>query len=315
MAFVLALDAGGTKTLMALANPQGTVTMLRSGPSLDPTSGVNWQGLLKQIVAPAIGQAGLCEAVIGLPFHDELKALSREQNTAASQCIPCPVLVQNDVRIAFDGAFAGSGGVLVLAGTGSMAWASTNGTNDPHFRIGGWGDSFGDEGSAYWIGRESLALTGRGIDGRSPTSDFATALLLEVGIAPDNLIDWVYALENKRSSIAAIARITGKLADTGNKDAQAILDHACDCLAEHVNAAQKLLNTGSQVPWSYAGGVFDNYYVLNGVRDRIGSEPQRPALPPIGGGLLRAAQLAGWNTDHAFIEGLSVSLNTAFQSI
>ncbi|WP_339776344.1 BadF/BadG/BcrA/BcrD ATPase family protein [uncultured Thalassospira sp.] len=315
MACILALDAGGTKTLLAIADPQGAVTTLRSGPSLDPTSGTDWPGLLREMVAPVIVQKGLQAAVMGMPFHDELKVLSQKQNTVAAECLPCPVLVQNDVRVAFDGAFAGTGGVLVLAGTGSMAWASLNKAGDPHFRIGGWGDSFGDEGSAYWIGRESLALVGRGLDRRNETKTFADAVLSEMSLRPDELIDWVYALENRRSSIAAIARITGRLAEAGDKDAQTILDHACDRLVEHADAATRLLDTSAPMRWSYAGGVFDNSYVLNGVRDRIGSEPLIPVLPPIGGALLRCAQQAGWNADHTFIEGLSVSLNAAFQSL
>ncbi|OSQ36388.1 N-acetylglucosamine kinase [Thalassospira mesophila] len=316
MAFVLALDAGGTKTLMAMANEQGAVTMLRSGPSLDPTSGADWPELFCQMVKPALDQQALQAAVMGMPFHDELKALSQEQDIVAAQALPCPVLVQNDVRVAFDGAFAGTGGVLVLAGTGSMAWASLNKTGDPHFRIGGWGDSFGDEGSAYWIGRESLALVGRGLDCRNETKTFAHRVLAEMSLRPDELIDWVYAQKNRRSAIAAIARITGRLAEAGDKDAQVILGRACDCLVEHANAAARLLGTAdAPMRWSYAGGVFENACVLNGVRDRIGSEPHIPVLPPIGGALLRAAQLAGWRADDTFIEGLSMSLNKAFQSL
>lgn len=315
MEYVLALDAGGTKTLAAMADASGAVTSLQAGPSLDPTAQENWQDLFLEMVAPALQKPGLKAAVAGLPFHDELLALSARQSELASQALPCSVLVQNDVRIAFDGAFAGAAGVLVLSGTGSMAWASLNGTNDPHYRIGGWGDGFGDEGSAFWIGRESLALASMALDGRSDATPFAHGLLAEMGLAEHQLIDWVYGVENRRSSIAAIARVTAGLADQGVSDAREILDRACDCLAAHVSAAQRRLNAGSSLPWSYAGGVFANAYVLNGVCDRVGSRPVSPVLPPVGGAVLRAAQLAGWNTDKAFIEGLSMSLNEAFQSI
>ena len=72
----------------------------------------------------------------------------------------------NDVEAAFVGAFAGRPGVLLLAGTGSMAWGS-DGTRQ--VRTGGWGEGFGDEGSAYWIGRRALGLASQALDGGTPT--------------------------------------------------------------------------------------------------------------------------------------------------
>jgi N-acetylglucosamine kinase len=273
--------------------------------------------MLRDMVAPVVGTEPLDAAVLGMPFHDELKDLSAEQSNLARDILPCPALVQNDVRIAFDGAFARQSGVLVLAGTGSMAWASRNGPDDPHFRIGGWGDGFGDEGSAYWIGRESLGLVACGLDGRADCRDFSLAILDEMAVAPGDLIDWMYGLENRRTAIAGIAKITYRLAESGDKTAQSVLERACDCLAAHFRAAKTLMkaNAGEDIPWSYAGGVFNSQYVLNGLCARIGSDPCPPVMAPVGGAVLRAAQLAGWNADDAFVKGLSASLDVAFQTL
>lgn len=319
MSLVLGLDGGGTKTIIALADRSGAVLKLIDGVSLDPTAAKDWLARLSDQLSDATaGQGAPAAAVFGLSFHDEIKAFTAEQEEVAARLLPASrVIVDNDVRIAFDGAFASGGGVLLLAGTGSMVWASRNGPDDPHHRVGGWGDTFGDEGSAYWIGRESLALTSQAIDGRRPEAvDFANAILTELSIARDALIDWVYSLDNQRTSVAGVALITAKLGVNGSEAARTILDQACDHLAGHVRAAEKLLApVGKQrQPWSYAGGVFNNPYILEGVKQRLDSAPIEPALPPIGGALLRAARLAGWETGAAFNQRLKTSLQHFLQS-
>jgi N-acetylglucosamine kinase len=319
MSHVLGLDGGGTKTLIALADRTGAVVRLASGSSLDPTAATDWPARLSSQISEVIeGQGTPTAAVFGLSFHGEIKAFTAQQEEVTAQLLPgSRVVVDNDVRIAFDGAFASGGGVLLLAGTGSMVWASRNGTDDPHHRIGGWGDAFGDEGSAYWIGREALSLASQALDGRRPEAlDFAHGVLAELSIPEEALIDWVYSLKNQRTSIADVARVTARLASAGLEAAQSILHRACDHLAGHVRAAEKLLApVGEQrQPWSYAGGVFNNPFILEGVKQRLRSAPIEPALPPIGGAILRAARLAGWETDVAFIQKLKTSLQHVLQS-
>jgi N-acetylglucosamine kinase-like BadF-type ATPase len=319
MSHVLGLDGGGTKTLIALADRSGAVVKLASGASLDPTAATDWPARLsRQLSGVTEGQGAPAAAVLGLSFHGEIKAFTAEQEEVAARLLPASrVIVDNDVRIAFDGAFASGGGVLLLAGTGSMVWASRNGLDDPHHRIGGWGDAFGDEGSAYWIGREALALVSQALDGRSPEAlDFANGVLAELTISGDALIDWVYSLKNHRTAIAGVARITARLASAGSEIARAILDRACDHLAGHARVAEKLLSPPGEhrLPWSYAGGVFSNAFILEGVKQRLGSEPVEPMLPPIGGAVLRAARLAGWDADTAFVETLKASLHQVLQS-
>jgi N-acetylglucosamine kinase len=135
----------------------------------------------------------LCEgeqpaaAILGLPVHGEVEAISERQRTVASNVFSCPHLVLNDVEVAFDGAFASDDGVLVLAGTGSMAWAKVGGESA---RFGGWGNAFGDEGSAFWIGREALSLASQALDGRIEAPGFAEAVISASSVDPFRLIEW-----------------------------------------------------------------------------------------------------------------------------
>jgi glucosamine kinase len=319
MGYVLGLDGGGTKTVTALADEKGDVVEIVHGPSLDPTAADDWPDLLaRQLARTSKGLRAPAAAVLGLSFHDEIERFTAMQEEVASSLLPgSRVAVENDVRIAFDGAFAAGGGVLLLAGTGSMAWASLNGPDDPHHRFGGWGDAFGDEGSAYWIGRESLSVASQALDGRRPDAKmFADALMQALSISPARLIDWVYSIDNQRTTIAGIARLTAVIAASGCAPGQAIIEEACDHLARHVTTAEQVLAyaDGRRATWSYAGGVFGNSAILDGVRKRIGTAPVDPVLPPIGGAVLHAARLAGWRTDADFIGRLKVSLQDVVQS-
>ena len=72
------------------------------------------------------------------------------------------VSVIADVEAAYLGALGERAGILLLSGTGSMALGRDE--RGRWTRAGGWGPLLGDEGSAFWIGRqwlrETMATTG-----------------------------------------------------------------------------------------------------------------------------------------------------------
>ena len=312
MSRVLGLDSGGTKTLVAVADRSGTVVALHRGAGLDPSADPHWPQALKELLGHST--ADVEASVLGLPFHDEVRRYSDEQRAVAQAVLPGNTLVQNDVRIAFDGAMAGAAGVLALAGTGSMAWASLNRPQSPHVRVGGWGDAFGDEGSAFWIGREALALASRHLDGRAVAPDLCDALLSALSLKPDELIGWCYAVANRRTAFADLAVIVSSLAEAGDTNAETILQGAADHLSAHITAAWHQTTPDLPLLWSYAGGVFSNASVLKRITGNVGCDPTLPRLPPVGGALLRAADLAGWAIDDAWVDRLSASLATLFSS-
>ncbi len=65
------------------------------------------------------------------------------------------VALMHDAPIAHAGALAGEPGIVVIAGTGSVAYCVDASGRAEQF--GGWGYLFGDEGSAFWIAREAIA--------------------------------------------------------------------------------------------------------------------------------------------------------------
>lgn len=297
---VLGMDGGGTKTEVAVVARSGAVEMRFRTGGLDPTKGAGWE----QVLAEISGKVGpVSQAVLGLPYHGEVPAISARQATVAAAIFGPESHVLNDVEVAFDGALGGGDGVLILAGTGSMAWArGPLGT----CRVGGWGDVFGDEGSAYWIGREALSRISAALDGRREDRGFAGAMLTRMGIGAADLIGWTYAPEAPRARIAALATLVSELARAGDADATGLMAHASEELAVLGLTARRLSGAGGG--WSYAGGVMADPALREHLAARMGSASLEPMLTPVGGAVLRAASRAGWATDAAFLHRLKAGL-------
>ena len=80
------------------------------------------------------------------------------------------VLVVNDALVALEAGAPGRPGVVLIAGTGSIAYGRN--AQNQSARAGGWGYMLGDEGSGYWIGRAALRAVLREAD-RARTRDAA----------------------------------------------------------------------------------------------------------------------------------------------
>ncbi len=106
--------------------------------------------------------AGLSE---GAPFEAIVAGISGYEGRvygAAPQLLSANVLLVHDAVAAHAGALCGAAGAIVIAGTGSVVYGRSDDGREATF--GGWGYLFGDEGSAFWIVRETLATLMRSQD-------------------------------------------------------------------------------------------------------------------------------------------------------
>jgi N-acetylglucosamine kinase-like BadF-type ATPase len=309
---VLAVDGGGTKTDLAVADRTGAIVFRGSAVSTNPMDNDGWRAELDRLfcsAAPLLPR--VTHAVFGLPGFGEVVRFDALMLSAAAELFPASHRVMNDVELALAGAFLDGGGVLLLAGTGSMAM-TRNAAGDV-LRVGGWGEVFGDEGSAFWIGRRALAESSRAFDGRLDATGFARGILTGLGLAADGgnpaLLGWLYGTGHMRSAVAGVARIVDALARSGDPTAAAILARAAVHLGAHMAAILHRANAGPATPWSFAGSVFESRAIRDALAARHGA-PVPPRLPPIGGGLWRAARDAGWTTDAAWVATLAASIRT-----
>lgn len=304
---VLGVDGGGSKTNAILVGRSGQVARMSRCSGINPQDKSDWQiefGVLKESLSGDLSR--LDAACIGAPGYGEVQSISAIQEIFFKSSFACPVLVENDVRVAFDGAFLGAPGILLLVGTGSMAWAS-DGVR--HARFGGWGEIYGDEGSGFWIGREALSIASRQLDGRLERTNFGPALLEYLAIdhdhPNDHLLAWAHGQEHQRSAIAALSVFVNELALADDLTATTLLREGCEMMAEHIVAAKTVF--GLKTPWSIAGGLSKSHYVCQYLSRQFGAHEEKH-LPPVGGAAWRAAVAAGWKIDETWVEALRQSL-------
>jgi glucosamine kinase len=306
--WILGLDGGGTKTLLAIADRDGMVRQVVSGAGINPFDNPAWQTELNQMLDQvSVRPDQLAFSSFGMPGYGESDAVSTLQLKAAQGWTGERCEVQNDVAVAFTGALAGESGVLVLAGTGSMAWAE----NPERLvaRVGGWGEGFGDEGSAYWIGQQALQKLSWTLDGRLEDTEFQRGLLGHIGIKDSELISWFYSLEHPRPNIAALARTVDALADIGNTTARTILLEAAQHLTQLGLAAQRKLKL-EPASFSFAGSVLKSQTVRKNLQQNLKPHGNwlEPRGSPLAGALLGAAKHAGWEITIDWLERVNQDL-------
>ncbi len=205
--------------------------------------------------------------------------------------------VGGDAPLALRAAIPAGPGVVLVAGTGSVAYAENA---DRCVRIGGAGYLLGDEGSAYAIGLAAARLYARTLDGRAQPDD-TTALVAHAFEAPDRdaFLAAVYDEPLVPARFAALAPAVLALASEGNRAAGKIVQSAAGELADLVRAATRAADLADRNPRvALAGGLFAQNSLLSFlVETRInadlpGAEIVRGGDPPVAGALRLAEALA-----------------------
>jgi N-acetylglucosamine kinase-like BadF-type ATPase len=164
------------------------------------------------------------------------------------------VEVRDDAYIALRAAVPAGDGTVLMAGTGSIAFAEKDGRG---FRAGGYGYLLGDAGSGFGIGAAAIAWLLSAYDGRKPRDAFVEELqaALEVRSLHETLQKF-YGAEAPVRAIAAVAPLVLDLASRGDRSASKIVQSAAAELTELVKAAIKSADlAGSTAPIAFAGGL------------------------------------------------------------
>ena len=172
MNYYLALDAGGTKTIGALADEErelaraqtGSIKLLRTDGEI---ARENLESLYTQLAAShSIDLKSITRTCIGTSGYSVPLVTNWIRHTVP-QLAGGELLLCGDEEIALDAAFHGGPGVLVVAGTGSNVVGRANNGQLAH--AGGWGPALADEGSGHWIGHEGLRSAFRAKNEGRPT--------------------------------------------------------------------------------------------------------------------------------------------------
>lgn len=301
----LGVDGGGTKTAFALLRGDGALLATALAPScyylgqsIDLVEQVLRTGVAEVCGAAGVPTERLTHAFFGLPGYGEVSA-----DVETLDAIPARVLghrrygCDNDTVAGWAGSLGAVDGVNVVAGTGSITYGQHDGRA---LRVGGWGELFDDEGSAYWIAVRGLGAFARMSDGRLPAGPLHRILAEHLDLGADlDLVDVVlHRWQGDRARIAALARVVTRAAGAGDTVCATILRDAGTALAELVTStiAQLGYAPGEIVPVSWSGGVFDSAEVRTAFRAGLADAPvdlREPLLSPVLGAALHAARLAG----------------------
>jgi glucosamine kinase len=174
VSYYLGIDGGGTKTTCAVGDDTWLLATAIAGPSNIVRVGeAQARESLHQAVRQACTAAGITPAQVARTCvggsgaaRAEVAAIVRR---ALAEILSTPIDVVGDMEIALESAFDTGPGVIVIAGTGSIAFGRNR--EGVTGRAGGWGFAIGDEGSAHWIGREAVRVALRTADQKARDAD------------------------------------------------------------------------------------------------------------------------------------------------
>lgn len=307
MRYVAGVDGGGTHTTVALADERGREIVRREGPAgiVDPRRPEASAAVVAELVREAIREAGaeappaaLCAGLAGVGNETERDAVA-----AALRGLGVAELVQvtGDEVIALEGTLGADPGILLIAGTGSVAFGRAE--DGRVERCGGWGMIVGDEGSGYAIGRSALRAALQAVDGRGAPTRLLQELLDSLALpGPRAIPSWVGKAE-KRDVAALVPLVIRCADDLRDEVALSLLDTGARDLATHAVALAERLG-----PWSdgpsvvFHGGLLGYARLASRVTEEFtsrfpGSRRRDPAADAVTGALRMARALAGLDVE------------------
>ena len=243
---LIGVDGGGSKTRVIVGTADGEELATVEGPksAVSPGQAAHSADVIADVVRQALAEVAQPGEVLPRVLYVGVAGIGRDEERRAlhsaldAKDLAEEVVIDSDGLIALYDAFGDRAGILLVAGTGSIAYGrSPSGTI---VRCGGWGPSFGDEGSGGWIGRRALGIVAASSDGREPP----TALLFPILAATqcedvEDFVAWAAAADAR--AFASLVPAVLATAANGDPRASALVTLAAEELLLHIRALAKQL--------------------------------------------------------------------------
>ena len=317
---IVGIDGGGTKTVACLITDTGDVLARAVGESTNYRKDQESQLLSRilQLVQTLMAQAGIYQPrpdalSVCLSGLGQESSKQRVRMLLGDAFLSNWLVVDSDARAALQGAFAGEPGIILVAGTGSIAFARS--ARGEFMRCGGWGYLLGDEGSGFDIGRNGVAAALKALDGRGKPTRLKEKFesVFEVQQI-DHAVPKIYAEWAQRGAMAKLAPVVFEAAEEGDAVARDILQRAAEALAELVAALYRRMQPEGETKLALMGNIFKQRKVLLPVMQAywrnqgINVSVVEPRYPAEIGAALLALQTMGVPLDDKLLTRLDKTL-------
>jgi N-acetylglucosamine kinase-like BadF-type ATPase len=284
---VLGIDAGGTKTVCQLADDRGRVIAEArgGGANLRAAGQFEVERVFRRLVEDVLAHRGVspeavCVGVAGADRDDDAETVREIVRRIG---LDVPTVVVNDALVALVAGVGDDPGVVIVAGTGSIAYGRSPAGRAA--RAGGWGYLLGDEGGGFWIGRTALSAVVRQFDQRGPATLLTDLVLAQMGLTtPVEVIQAVYDRGLPRHVIAGIADVVEHATKAGDAVAAEILARAAiELVSAAASVVTRLEMRGEVFQTVLAGGIFRGIPSLaSGVEARMAEVAPRSTVRRLG---------------------------------
>ena len=274
--YYIGIDGGGTKTHAVIANTGGEILAEHfAGPTnfqiigeersteiileLIESCRESVECLSSEVASVVLGITGAGRIAEQRNISLALKTYARQKKIKWKRLI-----VESDARIALEGAFKGEPGIILIAGTGSIAFGKD--AKGKVHRVGGWGRILGDEGSGYFLGRLGLSAVAHHLDERGKKTKLTSMIARKFKLSSQAEI--INAVYKKEFDVASIAPLVLKAAAQKDEISRMIVEHAAFELADHIRvisgkiASSSSAKIKSKIHLALIGGLLANDTVL-----------------------------------------------------
>ena len=278
----LGIDVGGSHTTVVVGDRNAQVVARADGPgaAMRPGGAEASAAVIAEVARRAAATAGVSLPADAAMVGAAGAGRDPEQHDLAAALIAAQVArrvrVAGDSEISLAAAFGDGPGILLNAGTGSIAFARS--PDAGLHRAGGYGWQLGDEGGGYWLGRRALAAAARATDDPNESSTLLERLLVALGLRHFNdLIRWTATATP--AQVAALAPHVLNAAGEGETVARRAVSEAAVELARLVGVLARHFPGADPIPVATAGGLLrSGSPLLRALHDVLAAEMPRARL-------------------------------------
>ena len=289
MSIFLGIDGGGSKTSCVIGDDNSSLgTGTSAGSNVirvgERQARESLSAAVRQACAAAnISPAQVEKTCVGIAGGARTEIATVVRGLLA-EFVGGEIEVVGDMVIALQAAFGRGPGVIVIAGTGALAYGRNS--KGEIARAGGWGFAISDEGSGHWIGRSAVAACMRAYDKGEQVGLLLDGIMKSWGVTTrEQLV--VAANAAPSPDFAALVPAVLSAADAGDATAHGVLTKAgVELSALATIVIGRLFANAGTVPVAVSGGVFCNCAQVRQIfYDRLRVEPNATLPDPARGAL------------------------------